>query len=699
MSDQNPQNPPTKKLNRFAAKFKNKTEAVGFEPTKDQPKPDQGKEPQATLKQQSSQTLDEDAQKIMSDLKRMYDDISMKMSSLRADLQPFMNRSQEEMTPDQRYDYMVANFKIMALTENFDVNDFKNKYLQYIRDEDVRDIASNLKLYQKYTLMRQNGKEWKTPYSFFVQTLESILGITTVEKQVYNELDILKDIKKVTKSKKGPKMPIPTNIEPVFKPIVFKPEEVVDREDLILQAQQMGLKVPDQTKEPLILIFIGHVDSGKSTTSGNILYLSGKVDELELKKLKAEAEEKDRESWYVAYLMDINEEEREKGKTVEVGRATFDTPNKRFTVLDCPGHRNYVQNMISGAAQADVACLIVSAKPGEFEAGFEKDGQTREHAMLAKSLGAKNLIVCVNKMDTVNWDQERFEHIKKNLTPFLVSSCDYQEDQIKWVCVEGLSGRNIKEPISKDIAPWHPELTLFQALDSLPRIKRSENKILRFPILDKIYLQGSLYIYGKVESGIIRQNMKVTLMPHQKEVTVLKIFDDDDVELGFADVGESAKLAVKGVEEDEIRRGDVICGLQYWANVCSEFEAEVKVLDLMPMHFFGPGFNVMMHMHTILEEVTITKIIRKITDGEEKDTEDEAKKGIKFLRSQEKGILRFKTKNPVCLEKYEDFTELGRFALRKDAFTVGVGKVTKFKPINKELLKENYYFKGGEKKE
>ena len=696
MSDQKPQDAQPKKVNRFA-KLKNKTENIGFVPAKEQ-QPEQKKEPEVVTKPQPVQEVDEESQKVMNDLKRMYDDIITKMSMLRTELQPYMNRSQEEMTSEQRYDYMVTTFKMMALTEKFNVNDFKDNYYQYIREEDLRDIASNLKHYQKYHLMRNHGKEWKTPYNFFVETLENILGISTVEKQVYNELDILKDVKKVTKTKKGPKVPMPVNIEPVFKPIVFKPEEVVDREDLVLQAKQTGLKVPDQTKEPLILIFIGHVDSGKSTTSGNILYLSGKVDELELKKLKAEAEEKDRESWYVAYLMDINEEEREKGKTVEVGRATFETHNKRFTVLDCPGHRNYVQNMISGAAQADVACLIVSAKPGEFEAGFEKDGQTREHAMLAKSLGAKNLVVCVNKMDTVKWDQERFAHIKKNLTPFLTSSCDYQEDKIKWVCIEGLTGKNIKEPLSKEIAPWYNLTTLFDTLDSLPRIKRSDKKIVRFPILDKIYLQGSLYIFGKVESGIIRQNMKVTIMPHQKEITVLKIFDDNDDELAFADVGESAKLAVKGIEEGDVRRGDVICGLQYWVNVCNEFEAEVKVLDLMPTHFFGPGFTVMMHMHTILEEVNITKIIKRLDDGD-KETEDETKKASKFLRSQEKGILRFKTKNPVCLEKYDDFVELGRFALRKDAFTVGIGKVTKFKPINKELLKENYYFKTGEKKE
>lgn len=693
MSDQPTQDPAPKKVNRFQ-KIKDKIETIAFEPIKSQPKQQEPIPKETVVQEQQPPIMDDEAQKLINDLRRMYEDISMKMSSLRTELEPFLNRNEQDMTDDQRYDYLVLNLKMIALASNFNVNDFRDKYLQYINEEDIREIAANVKLHQKYSLMRTSGREAKTTYNFFVQTLDAMLGISSVEKQAYNELDILKDIKKVTKAKKGPKIPIPINIVPVFKPIVFKPEEIVDREDLVVQAQLNNLKIQDQTKEPLVLIFIGHVDSGKSTTSGNILYLSGKVDELELKKLKAEAEENDRGSWYVAYLMDINEEEREKGKTVEVGRATFETQNKRFTVLDCPGHRNYVQNMISGAAQADVACLIVSAKPGEFEAGFEKDGQTREHAMLAKSLGARHLIVTINKMDTVNWDQNRFDYIKKNMTPFLVSSCDYQENQIKWVCIEGLTGKNIKVPISPQLAPWYPPLTLFEALDSLPRIERSNKKILRFPVLDKIYLQGSLYIFGKVESGIIRQNMKVTLMPHQKEITVLKIYDDDDIELAFAEVGESAKLSIKGVEEDEIRRGDVICGLQYWVNVCTEFEAEVKVLDLLPIHFFGPGFNVIMHMHTILEEVTITKIIQKIEDTHEKD--DDKKKLSKFLRSQEKGIIRFKTKNPVCLEKYEDFTELGRFALRKDAFTVGVGKITKFKPINKELLKENYYFKNEE---
>lgn len=215
-------------------------------------------------------------------------------------------------------------------------------------------------------------------------------------------------------------------------------------------------------------MFIGHVDSGKSTICGNILYLSGKVNEVEVEKYKEEAKEKDRESWFMAYFMDINEEEKEKGITVEMGRASFETPKKRFTLLDCPGHRNYVQNMISGAAQADVANLVISAKVGEFESGFERDGQTREHAMLAKSLGARFLVVIINKMDTVNWSEDRFNYIKNSLETFLYTSCGFERSAVSWVAISGLTTINMKEKAAEDLMPWYKGKTLWETLDDLP---------------------------------------------------------------------------------------------------------------------------------------------------------------------------------------------------------------------------------------
>lgn len=167
----------------------------------------------------------------------------------------------------------------------------------------------------------------------------------------------------------------------------------------------------DETRAPVNIVFIGHVDAGKSTICGQVLLLSGLVDLNELKKYEIEAKENNRESWYLAYIMDQGAEERAKGKTVEVGKAFFQTKNKRFTIIDAPGHKNYVPNMIQGTSQADFGALVISAKEGEFESGFEKGGQTREHALLAKSIGIRHLVVLVNKMDEVNWSRERYMNI------------------------------------------------------------------------------------------------------------------------------------------------------------------------------------------------------------------------------------------------------------------------------------------------
>lgn len=173
----------------------------------------------------------------------------------------------------------------------------------------------------------------------------------------------------------------------------------------------MATEVDASHKEHLNIVFIGHVDAGKSTIGGQIMYLTGMVDKRTLEKYEREAKEKGRESWYLSWALDTNEEEREKGKTVECGRAFFETEKKRFTILDAPGHKSFVPNMISGATQADLAVLVISARKGEFETGFDRGGQTREHAMLAKTAGIKHLIILVNKMDdpTVNWDEGRYD--------------------------------------------------------------------------------------------------------------------------------------------------------------------------------------------------------------------------------------------------------------------------------------------------
>jgi peptide chain release factor subunit 3 len=223
------------------------------------------------------------------------------------------------------------------------------------------------------------------------------------------------------------------------------------------------------TRQHLNVVFIGHVDAGKSTIGGQILYLTNMVDERTIQKYERESKEKNRESWYMAYIMDTNDEERAKGKTVEVGRAVFETAKTRFTILDAPGHKNYVPNMISGASQADVGALVISARKGEFETGFERGGQTREHAQLAKTLGVSKLLVIVNKMDdpSVGWSKERFDEIEQKLVPFL-KSCGYNtKKDLQFLPISGLLSYNMKERVAKGICPWWNGPCLFEALDDV----------------------------------------------------------------------------------------------------------------------------------------------------------------------------------------------------------------------------------------
>ena len=215
--------------------------------------------------------------------------------------------------------------------------------------------------------------------------------------------------------------------------------------------------IPDITpvKEHLNIVFIGHVDAGKSTLGGNLLYITGSVDKRTMEKYEHDAKEAGRETWYLSWALDSTPQERSKGKTVEVGRAYFETPNRRYTILDAPGHKTYVPSMISGAAQADVAILVISARKGEFETGFERGGQTREHVMLAKTVGVSKVIVVINKMDdsTVEWAESRFNEIKDKLVPFIKAS-GFNPRDVTFIPISAYTGANLKDPIPTSTSTW-----------------------------------------------------------------------------------------------------------------------------------------------------------------------------------------------------------------------------------------------------
>lgn len=273
----------------------------------------------------------------------------------------------------------------------------------------------------------------------------------------------------------------------------------------------------DTTREPASLVFIGHVDAGKSTICGSIMFNMGVVDKRTIEKFQQEAKETGRDSWWLAYVMDDSKEEKAKGKTVEVGRALFNTNTKRYTIFDAPGHKNYVPNMIMGAACADIGGLVISARKGEFEAGFDREGQTREHAQLAISLGIQKLVVIVNKMDdpSVKWSQDRYNEIKDRLFPFL-TECGYNvETDVVLVPISALNNENVID--NSRAAKWYSGPSLIETLDQVELLNRNAEGQMRVPILDKMRDRGPI-VFGKVESGTLRMGDKLAIMPSNMPV-------------------------------------------------------------------------------------------------------------------------------------------------------------------------------------
>ncbi|PIN18098.1 Polypeptide release factor 3 [Handroanthus impetiginosus] len=434
----------------------------------------------------------------------------------------------------------------------------------------------------------------------------------------------------------------------------------------------LGDELEDQKKRHLNVVFIGHVDAGKSTIGGQTLFLSGQVDDRTIQKYEKEAKDKSRESWYMAYIMDTNEEERAKGKTVEVGRAHFETENTRFTILDAPGHKSYVPNMISGASQADIGVLVISARKGEFETGYERGGQTREHVQLAKTLGVSKLLVVVNKMDepTVKWSKERFDEIESKMVLFLKSSGYNVKKDVQFLPISGLLGINMKTRVDKSVCPWWNGPCLFEALDAIEVPPRDPKGPFRMPIIDKFKDMGTV-VMGKIESGSIREGDNLLVMPNKAQVKVLAIFCDED-RVRRAGPGENLRVRLSGVEEEDILAGFVLSSVAKPIHAVSEFVAHLQILELLDNAIFCAGYKAVLHIHSVVEECEIVELMTQI----DPKTKKPMKKRPLFVKKGALVVCRVQVNNLICIEKFSDFPQLGRFTLRTEGRTVAVGKVT-----------------------
>jgi len=428
-------------------------------------------------------------------------------------------------------------------------------------------------------------------------------------------------------------------------------------------------------KEPLNIIFCGHVDAGKSTIGGQLMFLTGQVDKRTLEKYQNEAREKSRESWYLSWALDTNEEERDKGKTVEVGRAWFETEKKHFIILDAPGHKCFVPNMIGGAAQADIAILVISARKGEFETGFERGGQTREHAMLVKTAGVRYLVVLINKMDdpTVNWEQARYDEIRDKLTPYL-KKCGFKpgEDTIFMPC-SGMSGAFLKEHPSEDVVSWFKGPTFIEYLDNLPSFNRSIDGPFRMPVIER-YKEMGVIVMGKIESGCCRVGDRCVIMPNRTRVEVTNIYYEE-IETDSCVCGENVRLKLKNVEEEEIVPGFILCDAQHEpCGVGRVFDAQIAILEHKSI--ICPGYSAVLHVHAAAVEVQLKKLITLI----DRKTGDRTQEHPRFIKQDQVGIARFELSQSgqaICMEPFKHFPQLGRFTLRDEGRTVAVGKVLK----------------------
>ncbi|MCI4462450.1 MAG: translation elongation factor EF-1 subunit alpha [Thermogladius sp.] len=425
-------------------------------------------------------------------------------------------------------------------------------------------------------------------------------------------------------------------------------------------------------KPHLNLVIIGHVDHGKSTMVGHILYRLGYFDQKTMQAIEEEAKKMGKESFKYAWLMDRMKEERERGVTIALSYMRFETKKYFFTIIDAPGHRDFIKNMITGASQADAAILVVSARKGEFEAGMSPEGQTREHAILAKTMGIEQLIVAVNKMDATEppYSKERYLQVKETLGKFL-KGLGYNIDKIPFVPVSAWTGENLIERSPN--MPWYDGPVLVEALDMLQVPPKPIDKPLRIPIQDVYSISGvGVVPVGRVETGVLKVGDKVIFMP-AGVVGEVRSIETHHMRIEKAEPGDNIGFNVRGVEKKDIKRGDVAGHPENPPSVVDEFTARVFII--WHPTAIAVGYTPVIHVHTASVASRITEIVAKLDPRTGKEVE----KNPQFIKQGDNAIIKFKPIKPLVIEKYSDFPQLGRFAMRDMGKTIGIGIVTDIK--------------------
>jgi len=446
------------------------------------------------------------------------------------------------------------------------------------------------------------------------------------------------------------------------------------------------------------VVVIGHVDSGKSTTTGHLIYKCGGIDKRTIEKFEKEAAELGKSSFKYAWVLDKLKAERERGITIDIALWKFETPKYNVTVIDAPGHRDFIKNMITGTSQADCAILIIATGIGEFEAGISKDGQTREHALLAFTLGVRQLIVACNKMDTCKWSEDRFNEIVKETKNF-IKKVGYNPVSVPFVPISGWHGDNMLEESTNMTwyKGWTKETkagaakgkTLLDAIDAIDPPQRPTDKPLRLPLQD-VYKIGGIGTVpvGRVETGIIKAGMVVVFAPTNVTTEVKSVeMHHEQIPEGLP--GDNVGFNVKNVSIKDIRRGNVCSDSKNDpAMEAASFNAQVIVLNHPGQ--IGAGYTPVLDCHTAHIACKFAELIEKI----DRRTGKVMEAAPKFVKSGDAAIVKLVSQKPICVESYSDYPPLGRFAVRDMRQTVAVGVI---KSVEKTAGKSGKVTKAAEK--
>jgi elongation factor 1-alpha len=417
-------------------------------------------------------------------------------------------------------------------------------------------------------------------------------------------------------------------------------------------------------KEHVNLVFIGHVDHGKSTTIGRLLFDSGNIPEQAMRKLEDKAEEVGKKGFEFAFVMDGLKEEQERGVTIDLAHKKFETDKYDFTIIDAPGHRDFVKNMITGASQADAAVLIVAANDGI-------NAQTKEHVFLAKTYGVDQMIVCVNKMDIsgVNYSEDKYESVKKEVTK-LIKMYGYDAEEARFIPTASLKGDNIVE--ESENMDWYDGPTLIEAVDQLEPSEKPIDLPLRMPIQDVYNITGiGVVPVGKIETGIMKVGQKVAAVPGREAEPVkgeVKTIEMHHSEYQEAEPGDNVGVSIRGFGKKDVARGDVVGPQSDIPPIAQEFKAQIVVMKHPSV--VTQGYTPVIHVHTDQVACQFVKLDKKINPATGEVVEEEPD----FLKNGEAAIVTLKPLQPMSIETQDDNPKLSRFSIRDSGTTVAAGR-------------------------